>query len=205
MILQAAPRITFDRFDRQERLPHMLFLRPVSHMLQLATPANLRRTLLSCTLIGLGYILGVTGIFQPQASSAQAPKVLDTEDAEVAITISNDAVKQIKLISESLAAAMETLRLESQYTAATETLNPYLILTGGGNAIDDLERGTGVDPFTFADLYAGNAVREVADELTRDDQGRLLYKNTLVRIYSVERLKRRQEMSRAILEKRVLP
>ena len=40
----------------------------------------------------------------------------------------------------------------------------------------------------------------------RDSGGEYcVYKNTLVRIYSVERLKRRQEMSRAILEKRVLP
>ncbi len=166
---------------------------------------SLRKSLLACSLIGLGYLLGTGGVLQLPQSWAQIPKFLDSEEVETEVTISDDAVKQIQSITETLAAVMETLRLENKYTAATENLNPYLILTGGGNAIDDLERGFGVDPYTFADLYAGNAVREVQDELTRDEQGRLLYKNNLVRIYSVERLRQRLQMARAIGEKRVLP
>ncbi|HBN78021.1 MAG TPA: hypothetical protein DD473_19870, partial [Planctomycetaceae bacterium] len=88
---------------------------------------------------------------------------------------------------------------------ATTGMNPYLILTGGGDAIADLEAGIGVDPITFAELYAGMALREVGDEITRDEQNRLLYKNKLIRMYSVDRMKKRYETYQAILSKRVLP
>ncbi len=167
--------------------------------------SQLKQLSLIAALLSGGYVLGTLDVLQLPASWAQGPKTPELDEQVATITISNDAIKQIQGIHETLAAAMETLKLEGQYTSATEGLNPYLILTGGGNAIDDLERGFGVDPVTFAQLYAGQAVREVQDELSKDEQGRLLYKNRLIRIYSVERLQKQQEMAQAILEKRVLP
>ena len=57
------------------------------------------------------------------------------------------------------------------------------------DAISDLETGRGVDPETFAALYAEQATDEVRLKLTRDDQGRLLYNGKLVQMYSISRLK----------------
>ena len=55
-------------------------------------------------------------------------------------------------------------------------INAFLVLSGGGNALDDLESGHGVDPETFAALYAGLAIPEIGDHLAKDDQSRLTYK-----------------------------
>jgi len=156
-------------------------------------------------LVAVGYVLGSTDLLDLNRSSAQAPDLLDVDDAMQQVDISDDTVKQLQTIHEYLSSAMESLRAEGKYVPATEDMNPYLILTGGGNAIDDLERGTGVDPLTFAGLYSGRAVREVEDELRRDEQGRLLYKNNLVRMYSVDRLQKRHDNMQAIQQKRVLP
>jgi len=72
---------------------------------------------------------------------------------------------------------------------ATEGVNAFAVTTGGVDAMDDLEKGRGVDPETFAALYAGQANKEVADSLDHDDQGRLTYKNKVIRMYPVSRLK----------------
>ena len=159
----------------------------------------------TCCLLAVGYVLGSTDLLQLSSSQAQPGLKVQEDDAEITIDIANDAVRQIQRIHESLQSAMETLRIEGHYNPATEGVNPYLVLTGGGDAIDDLERGTGVDPVTFAALYAGKAVREVQDELSRDESGRLMYKKNLIRIYSVDRLKQKAEKAQAVLEKRLLP
>lgn len=164
-----------------------------------------RQTVAVAALVSVGYVLGATDLLNLNSSSAQAPDILDVDDAMQQVDVSDEAAKQIQAVNEYLTSAMETLRAEGKYVPATEDMNPYLVLSGGGNAIDDLERGTGVDPLTFAGLYAGRAVREVEDELRRDEQGRLYYKNNLVRMYSVDRLQKRDESHKAILEKRVLP
>ena len=75
------------------------------------------------------------------------------------------------------------------------------------DAVADLDSGQGVDPVTFAGLYAGRAIQEVADHLSYDEEGRLLYKNKVVRMYSIERLKRlfAQQDLLAGKEERTLP
>ena len=73
---------------------------------------------------------------------------------------------------------------------ATKGLNAFAVSCGGVNALDDLEAGNGVDPETFAGLYAGLAKPDVAAQLGRDDQGRITYKNKIVRMYPVSRLKK---------------
>jgi hypothetical protein len=84
---------------------------------------------------------------------------------------------------------MEALRKENAYVPAIEGLNSFAATTGPINAIDDLKSGRGVDPETFAGLYAGFAVSEVASKLTRDSEGRLLYEDKLVRMYPISRIK----------------
>lgn len=166
---------------------------------------TIQNALTTLSLLAVGFFLGATDLLTLQTTSAQPAAETKSEEQLVSVDLSNDAVRQLQGINEQLASAMETLRIEGAYTPATEGINPYLIMTGGGNAIDDLERGNGVDPFTFAALYSGKAVPDVASELSKDEHGRLLYKNNLVRIYSIERLKQREEMYQAILEKSLLP
>ncbi|HCS53955.1 hypothetical protein [Rubinisphaera sp.] len=164
----------------------------------------IRRIGFSLLLLGVGYLLGSNGTFQLATSVAQPPLNTD-DDSNQAVDLANETVKQIQVANATLGQAMESLRLEGKYNPATTGMNPYLILTGGGDAIADLEAGIGVDPITFAELYAGMALHEVGDEITRDQQNRLLYKNKLIRMYSVERMKKRYETYQAIQEKRVLP
>jgi len=103
---------------------------------------------------------------------------------------SDEAQRKILAAHEALKAAMEALKAESMYTPATRGMNVYGILTGGVNAIDDLEAGRGVDPETFADLYSDLANDEVQQHISKDADGRLTYKNKLIRIYPTSRLKR---------------
>lgn len=134
---------------------------------------------LFCT--GAGYLLGVMHARQPaQAAVAQEGGGLPSEDAVKRILAVNDAIKQ----------AAEALRLESRYEVATKSLNLYGILTGGINAKEDLESGRGVDPETFAGLYAGDGAPGVVEHLRVDDDGRLTYKDKVVRLYPVSRLKK---------------
>ena len=165
--------------------------------------SSIKRTAYTASLLAFGYFIGASGSLMPQSSNAQPPGALGEEGAQAEITLSNESVAQIQRIHESLSQLMETMSLAGTYTPATEGVNPYLILTGGGSAIDDLEQGTGVDPITFADLYAGKATQEIEDSLSWDQSKRLMYKNKLVRVYSVEKLKNRRIMQHKLLTKRV--
>ena len=79
---------------------------------------------------------------------------------------------------------MQVLSDEKRYVPAIQGLNAFATSAGGVDAVADLESGQGVDPETFAGLYAGQALAEVAEHLGRDAEGHLTYKNKIVRIYS---------------------
>lgn len=165
---------------------------------------SIKRIGYTFSLLSIGYLLGISGSLIPQTSRAQpAVTVDDKDEVKVEIKLSNEAIKGIQSAHESLTQAMETLKLEGLYTPATEGVNSYLVLTGGGNAIEDLKQGTGVDPVTFAALYAGMATEEINDDLSWDESGRLMYKNKLIRIYSVEELKARQVTLDNLLARKV--
>ncbi|MCA9083984.1 MAG: hypothetical protein KDA81_08010 [Planctomycetaceae bacterium] len=87
---------------------------------------------------------------------------------------------------------------------ATLGTNYFAVSVGGIDAIRDLEESRGVDPETLAGLYAGYATPEVARHLNLKKitnergqlvlkieaaDGRLRYKNSVVRMYSPERLR----------------
>lgn len=103
---------------------------------------------------------------------------------------SDDTVKKIVVAYDSLRAAMEGLKQEQKYVPATKSLNPYGVIVGGLDVVADLESGRGVDPYTFAALYAGDATDEIATHLTKDDEGRLMYKNRVIRMYPISRFKK---------------
>lgn len=78
--------------------------------------------------------------------------------------------------------------------------NFFAVSVGGIDAINDLEEGRGVDPETFAGLYAGFALPHVSAHLNTElirgggmkilsADGRLRYKGTVVRLYSPEHMR----------------
>lgn len=128
-------------------------------------------------LIAIGYVLGNWGVLTPQALRAQD-----------AFDLSEDTEVKIKAAHDALTAAKDALVQEGRHREATRDLNAFGVLCGGVDAVADLEAGRGVDPETFAALYAGKATDEIADHLSKDEQGRLMYKNKVIRIYPISRL-----------------
>ncbi|MCH2211362.1 MAG: hypothetical protein MK110_08675 [Fuerstiella sp.] len=94
--------------------------------------------------------------------------------------------KQSKIIMDSLS---DMLAAERTHRSVTEGENYFALSVGGIDSLQELEEGRGVDPETFAALYAGLALPNIAQHLEVDDNGRIRYKGNIVRLYSRERLK----------------
>lgn len=131
-------------------------------------------------MLVLGYMLGTAGVFQPASLTAQ----------DFGAGLSEDTENRIRAAHRAIREAVEALQSEGRYEAITQGPNAFLALSGGGNAREDLESGQGVDPETFAALYAGLAIPEVADLLEVDEEGRIMYNDQVVRMYSRSRLER---------------
>jgi hypothetical protein len=146
------------------------------------------RVLAVLCLVGGGYFLGTQNAFQPTAVNAQgfgAPAGAGgMDEIEIAITEANDAIKK----------AADLLEQDGRYVPASKTPNVTAILSGGVDALSDLETGRGVDPETFAALYADDSTDEISAHLDRDELGRLTYKGKVIRMYSVSRLKKLYKM-----------
>ena len=138
---------------------------------------------LGLALVAVGYVLGNSGVLQSPPAQAQV-QVTETG-------LEKETQDKIKLAREALVAARDALVAEGKYTAVTDpsTLNAYGILIGGVDALTDLESGRGVDPETFAALYADLASGPLREHLARDAEGRLTYKDKVVRMYPIARLK----------------
>lgn len=128
-----------------------------------------------------GYFLGTAGVLEPEAALAQQADTLG---------ISQDTQNKIRAAQRALVDALEQLKSEGKYNALTEEPNAFLVFTGGGDARRDLEEGNGVDPETFAALYAGKVAPEIASKLGTDDEGRVTYNDKAVQMYSRRRLTR---------------
>ena len=139
------------------------------------------KTVAVLSLLTIGYVLGASGAFGPKSLRAQAA-------AE-----GGPSAESLKKLQEAYAAvkgAAETLEQENLYVSATSQLNVFSVMSGGLNAVRDLEDARGVDPETFAALYAGEAKPEIKEHLDHDEQGRLTYKGKVVRIYPKQRMKK---------------
>lgn len=141
----------------------------------------LQRAALATALVGTGYVLGNWQVGRPAQAVAQDAAAGEMND---------ETKKKIVGVQEALAAAAQALKDENRYTPATKSLNAYSVLVGGLNVLDDLESGRGVDPETFAALYAGDAAEEIKEHFGFDSDGRLTYKNRVVRIYPISRLQK---------------
>tara|TARA_R110002111_G_scaffold18931_2_gene46197 strand:+ start:4271 stop:4759 length:489 start_codon:yes stop_codon:yes gene_type:complete len=142
--------------------------------------SRLNQAVFGLLLIAAGYVLGASQSFQSPILHAQQNSGTPTEETE----------DKIKRGVKQLVEAQSALEQENFMRPATKGLNSFAVSCGGVNALDDLEAGNGVDPETFAGLYAGLAKPDVAAQLGRDDQGRITYKNKIVRMYPVSRLKK---------------
>ena len=140
-----------------------------------------RHSLLLLTLLALGYFAGQSGVLAPRGLSAQKAAVAPqgpSEDSVEKITSGFDAVK----------AAAASLKREGRYMAATSGINLFAVSVGGLDVKSDLEKGRGVDPETFAALYAGLATVEIQEHIAKDSQGRVTYKGKVVQMYPIRRL-----------------
>jgi hypothetical protein len=142
---------------------------------------SLQKTALGVVLFGLGYFAGTV-----QTDPVQAVHAQGSADANAP----SDAVgKEISTVYTALQSARDILSQEGRYVPATQTLNVSAIVAGGVDAVADLEAGRGVDPETFAALYADQASDDIRPEMGTDEHGRLTYKGKVIRMYSVSRLK----------------
>ena len=159
-----------------------------------------KRMALGTGLLAIGFLLGSSGLFP--AVRAQEGLTGPSEDSAKKIVAANDALK----------AAVDQLKLESRYEVATKGINSFAVMVGGLNAKEDLESGRGVDPETFAALYAAAydlKKLNIRDEtladwvdvnlLDYDAEGRLTYQNKVVRIYPVSRLKKLNTQRRVLI------
>ncbi len=140
--------------------------------------------LLACGLVAFGYFLGTNDLLRPDSLNAQ-----DAAAEQPVGAINKETQTKIQTAIDALNSAQNVLELDQLYRPAIQGLNSFAITIGGLDAISDLESDRGVDPETFVGLYAGKAVDEVAAHLSKDEKGRLTYKNKVVRLYPVSRLK----------------
>ena len=142
-----------------------------------------RTAALTSAVFAAGLLFG--RLSQPATAMAQ-----DDAAAEPPAPLSEASTNEVRASVRALESARDELEREGRYEPATTGVNPFLVLSGGGSAVEDLEGDQGVDPETFAALYAGRASDAVKEHLATDDDGRLLYKGTAVRMYSIEKLRR---------------
>lgn len=148
-----------------------------------------RQVAVSAALLGIGYLWGAGALDQRTSVAQEALPGLNQATAD-----------KIRAAHRALTDGMDALKAVAKYEAITEGVNSYLVLSGGGNARTDLESGRGVDPETFAALYAGKAIPDMQPLLGVDDQGRVTYNNEVVRMYSKSRLQSIQAQKAKLLE-----
>ena len=138
------------------------------------------KSLVMASLLAVGYLAGSVGLLTPSDLSAQG--------AAAPQGPSEDSVEKITSSFDTMKTAAASLKREGRYTPATRGLNLFAVSVGGLDVKDDLEKGRGVDPETFAALYAGLATAGVQEHIERDSQGRVTYKGKVVQMYPIRRL-----------------
>ncbi|HVJ88025.1 MAG TPA: hypothetical protein VM452_20340 [Caulifigura sp.] len=130
------------------------------------------------SVLSLGYFAGLSGFSPLTPLAAQESGALTKPNAKLSAAFT------------ALSEAADSLKTDGQYEAITQGTNAFLVLAGGGSAKSDLESGGGVDPETYGALYAGLVAPEIADQITKDDTGRLLFNGQVIQMYSKSKLQR---------------
>ncbi|HQX52314.1 MAG TPA: hypothetical protein PLY87_10465 [Planctomycetaceae bacterium] len=131
------------------------------------------------------------------------PTMLNAQVDEPAV-LSTDALIVYQKARKAVSDLNDTFIAAGFSTNATTDVNYFSVSVGGIDVLRDLEEGRGVDPETFAALYAfedqelgatGQKERvfkrfgvDISQHLDSDDHGRVRYKKKVVQMYSTERL-----------------
>ena len=131
------------------------------------------------------------------------PTVLNAQ-VEEPVVLSADALTTYQKARKAVSDLNDAFVAAGLSTSATTDVNYFAASVGGIDVLRDLEEGRGVDPETFAALYAfedqqlagtGQKERvfkrfgvEISQHLDSDDKGRVRYKKKIVQLYSTERL-----------------
>ncbi|QDT38034.1 hypothetical protein [Stratiformator vulcanicus] len=142
----------------------------------------------AAALMAVGYLLGMS---LHSGNSVARAQVAD---------LSEDNAEQLRQAYRLMSIVQTSLETRGKYTPAIQGINPMAVYAGGLDAVGDLEGGRGVDPVTFAGLYGGLAVGPVNEELGYDEQGRLTYKDRVVRMYPVRKIKQLFSERTALLQ-----
>lgn len=149
-----------------------------------------------------GLVLFAAGFACGHLDSA-LPSMLNAQLDEPAV-LSNDALVAYAKTRKAVADLNGIFVAAGLSTSATSDVNYFSVSVGGIDVLRDLEEGRGVDPETFAALYAfedqelgatGKKERifkrfgvDISQHLDSDEQGRIRYKGKVVQLYSTERL-----------------
>jgi hypothetical protein len=139
-----------------------------------------QRMMAGLLLAGVGFVAG-----QLTADHSTLLSASQDESSKYGL----DVLQAYRLLNKAGRELSSLLTAGGNLTTVTTASNYFGISVGGVNAEQDLEEGRGVDPETFAALYADLATPKIAEHLDYDEQGRLRYKKTVIRLYSRERLR----------------
>jgi hypothetical protein len=140
-------------------------------------------------LLFAGYVLGSLHVGGPSPLRAEPQSSSQPQGQSQSEGIPDALKAKLRDANRGLADAIQALVEEKRYVPAIQGVNAFAASVGGVDAVADLESGLGVDPETYAGLLSGQALPEIAENLARDPEGRLTYKNKSIRIYSPTRLR----------------
>jgi hypothetical protein len=141
---------------------------------------RLRKLMAGLLLVGGGFVAG-------QMTCGNSPLLSAHQDEPSKYGL--DVLQAYRQLNKAGRELSSLLTAGGNLTSVTTAANYFGVSVGGVNAELDLEEGRGVDPETFAALYADLATPKIAEHLDYDEQGRLRYKKTVIRLYSRERLR----------------
>jgi hypothetical protein len=140
-------------------------------------------------LLFAGYVLGSLHVGGPSPLRAEPQSPAQPQGQSLSEGIPDALKSKLRDANRGLVDAIQALVEEKRYVPAIQGVNAFAASVGGVDAVADLESGLGVDPETYAGLLSGQALPEIAENLARDPEGRLTYKNKSIRIYSPTRLR----------------
>jgi len=141
----------------------------------------------TCVFVGSGFLF-ISGLVVGTLLSP-APLSLHAQQESETTQVSKDVLDAYKRAHKAIRELNNLFVASGESTTVFGGVNYFATSVGGINAERDLEEGRGVDPETFAALYAEMATPRIAQHLDFDEQGRLRYKKNVIRIYSRDRLK----------------
>ena len=134
-----------------------------------------------------GLILFAAGYGTATLTGFAPSQIEATQDAALD-NVSDDTLKAYKKVTKAIKELDNLYEASGESKSVFEGVNYFAASVGGINAERDLEEGRGVDPETFAAIYAGKANAKIKENLDADELGRLRYKKNVIRLYSQERL-----------------